>query len=182
MGGSTVTGNGGTASSGQGGTVAGTGGTVSTGGTNTGGTTGGTGTTGNGAGGTGTPAQGGTGNAQGGTGNAQGGTASAGGCPTDITELFNRPGNQGGCADPGCHVPGGTPPDLVSPGVVDRLLNVSSMCNSRPFVGAGDSFLAEKVTTRDPECGSEMPLFQGQALSAQDEQCIVDWIDQVGGG
>ena len=105
----------------------------------------------------------------------------AGGCPDDITVLFNRPAEQGGCGGGACHVPGATAPDLVSPNPELRLVDVTSQCNQRPYIGAGDSFLGEKIAGV-PECGLAMPFFMPQALSADDEACILAWIDEVSGG
>lgn len=116
---------------------------------------------------------------------AGGASGSGSGCPADVTTLFNRPANKGGCADKGCHVAsGGIMPDLVSPGVVDRLLDVASTCQGIPYIGAGveDSFLADKIAGHPPKCNQPMPFFQEQALSAADEKCILDWVAQVGGG
>ncbi|MET0413601.1 MAG: hypothetical protein ABW217_19995 [Polyangiaceae bacterium] len=144
-------------------------------------------------GGSGGGGSGGTGNAQG-TGGTGGGTPGTGGtgggqqpppagnCPDDMTVLFSRSSAQGGCGDAGCHTPGDTSPDLVSPNVAMRLLNVASGCQSRPFISASDSFLLEKIEDISPACGSQMPFFATQNLSAADRQCIVDWIDEVGGG
>jgi hypothetical protein len=125
------------------------------------------------SGGTGGQAQSGAG----GSGNAQGG------CPDDITLLFKRPGSAGGCEGGGCHQPGGSRPDLVSPNVEDRLLNVASSCKSRPYIGSDDSFLAEKISVAGPDCGgASMPFLTPQALSSEDEQCILDWIEEVASG
>jgi len=127
------------------------------------------------------------------------GTTSGGGagsaCPDDITVLFARPSAQGGCTNGGgCHEPGSAvTPDLVSPGLEARLLNVMSRCSKalngasvqpRPYIGGDDSFLEEKISADRPGCGEPMPFFAEAALSAADEQCIVDWIAQVseGGG
>ena len=114
---------------------------------------------------------------------SQAGAGSTGGCPDDISVLLNRPGNQGGCAGDMCHVPGVQGPDLISPGVEARLLNVASTCMDRPYIGATDSYLKEKITATSP-CGGTfpMPLFTPNALNATDEACIVAWIDQVGAG
>jgi hypothetical protein len=155
----------------------GTGGMVGTGGTAPSGGSGGSpGVSGTG----GQPSSGGTG--QGGTG--QGGTgAEPAGCPSDITVLTNRPAMEGGCAGPGCHIPQGTPPDLVSPGVEARVLDVmaSAACSGRPYVGASDSVIEEKLTNPDP-CGEPMPLFAAGRLSAEDKACILEWIDGVAAG
>jgi len=156
----------------------------------------------NGASGTGTPAAGGAAPAGGGAAPAGGGAApagggaapaagggapvasggGAGGCPDDITLLFNRPITEGGCNGSMCHVPGATAPDLVSPGVETRLLNVTSQCNGRPYIGADDSYLADKIAGSPPECGLAMPFFMPQALSQADEDCILSWIEEVSGG
>lgn len=128
----------------------------------------------------GQPASGGTG--QGGTG--QGGAGvEPGGCPEDITVLTNRPAMEGGCAGPGCHIPQGTPPDLVSPGVEARVLDVmaSAACSGRPYVGASDSVIEEKLTVADP-CGEPMPLFAAARLSAADKACILEWLDELAAG
>jgi hypothetical protein len=127
----------------------------------------------------GAPATGG-----GGTRPAGGGTPTAGGCPDDITLLFNRPIEQGGCAGAACHIPGATRPDLISPNPEQRLRGMSSSCNGIPFIGDGtdDSMIALKITTPPSGCGVAMPFFMPQALSAEDEACILDWIDKVGGG
>jgi hypothetical protein len=114
---------------------------------------------------------------------AAGGGASTGGCPDDITLLFNRPAMQGGCASSGCHVPGGIVPDLVSPNVEMRLVNVSASqsCKARPYVSAGDSVLADKLEKGTPApCGFKMPL--GAAISDADLACVMDWIAEVSGG
>lgn len=122
-------------------------------------------------------------------GSDQGGSASEGGsdqqgndlCPDDITELFARPGTQGGCDGGGCHVPGGISPDLVSPGIVERLLDVPSRCMSIPYIAADDSFLEDKLTGNPPRCnGFAMPL--GGTMSEPDKQCVIQWIAEVTGG
>jgi hypothetical protein len=177
----------------------GSGGSANLGGTSGNGGAGGSsgsGATNGGSGGTGSSGSAGSGNASGagGSGSGQAGTSGTGGsggaqqqpagnCPDDITLLFNRPSAQGGCADGGCHVANGFPPDLVSPNVEMRLLNVASNCQSRPYIGAADSFLLEKLEDSTPGCGgAQMPFLAVQNLSAADRQCIANWIDDVGGG
>lgn len=117
-------------------------------------------------------------------GGGSGMAPAAGGCPDDITVLFNRPIEQGGCNGAACHVPGATTPDLVSPNPEQRLLAVQSTCMGIPYIGGGpeDSFLALKITTPPDGCGLSMPFFMPQALNANDEACILAWIDQVSGG
>jgi hypothetical protein len=107
--------------------------------------------------------------------------ASGGGCPDDITLLFNRPIEVGGCGGGACHVPGATAPDLVSPNPELRLVGVTSQCEQRPYISPDDSFLAEKIGGA-PACGLAMPFFMPQALTADDEACILAWIDEVSGG
>ncbi len=126
--------------------------------------------TGGGAGQTGSPP------AVGGSGQA------SGGCPDDITVLFNRPATDGGCDGNGCHRPGGTGPDLVSPNPEARLLDVQSKCMGRPYIGADDSFLVDKISGAPPQCGLAMPFLTPQSLSAADEQCIIQWVEEVSGG
>jgi len=103
------------------------------------------------------------------------------GCPEDITQLFDRPIDEGGCRGSGCHLPGNTKPDLVSPNPAERLLNVTSNCNGRPYIGAEDSFLVEKLTNNSPECGAPMPFLMPGNLRAEDEACILAWIREVVG-
>ena len=171
----------GVAGAGGGQPQAGTGGTPGQGGTgNPGGGSGGGSPGGAGPGGAGGGNPGG-----GGPGGAGGGEPPVvGGCPDDISELFARPITEGGCDGQGCHIPGptGTPPDLVSPNPAERLLNVQSSCGGRPYVGADDSFLVEKITSSDPACdGAAMPFFMPAALSAEDEACILAWVDEISG-
>jgi hypothetical protein len=149
-----------------------------------------TGTTSGGSAGTNGAAAGGTNGA--GTAGTNG--AGTSGCPTDITVLFSRPIAQGGCTSGGgCHEATSViKPDLVSPNVAARLLNVASTCSKtssgmsvqpRPYIGKDDSFLEEKISgTPDSSCGISMPFFMPDALNAADEQCIIQWIDQVAGG
>jgi hypothetical protein len=105
-------------------------------------------------------------------------------CPDDITVLFARPGSVGGCTQSGgCHEAGSPiKPDLVSPNVEARLVNVASTCFQRPYISADDSFLEDKIVGTPPECNGAMPFLSPQTLTAADEQCILDWIDEVSGG
>lgn len=107
-----------------------------------------------------------------------GGGSTVDGCPDDITVLFNRQIAEGGCAGGLCHQPGGTPPDLISPDPLPRLLNVASSCNGLPYVGASpdQSFLGLKITSPPQGCGNAMPFLQPEALSSDDEACILAWI------
>src|SRR6185295_9427325 len=91
------------------------------------------------------------------------------GCPSDVPTLFARPVAQGGCTSGqggGCHEAGSQKPDLVSPNVAMRLLNVPSTCTktssgmtvpARPYIGADDSFLEEKIAgSPNQMCGLSM--------------------------
>jgi hypothetical protein len=174
----------GAAGSGAGGTL-GAGGS-NAGGSNPGGTGGvvGTGGTAPSGGSGGSPGVAGTGGQPSSGGTGQGGTgAEPGGCPDDITVLTNRPAMEGGCAGGLCHVPGGTAPDLTSPGVEARVLNVmaTAACGGRPLVGADDSVIEEKITNPDP-CGEPMPFFAADRLNAEDKACIVEWINELAAG
>jgi hypothetical protein len=131
------------------------------------------------ANGAGAPAEGGSAPASG--AGAPPAVAGGGACPDDITLLFNRPIEVGGCAGGACHVPGATAPDLVSPNPEARLVGVTSQCEQRPYIGPDDSFLAEKIVGT-PACGFAMPFFAPEALTADDEACILAWIDEVSGG
>jgi hypothetical protein len=152
-----------------------------------------------GAAGSGALGNAGGGNAGGGSvgggSGGSGGMMAAGGCPPDITTLFARPSAQGGCTQGGgCHeATSPIKPDMVSPGLASRLFNVPSNCSlsasgasvgPRPYIGATDSFLEEKLGTDGarPGCGELMPFFMDYALSAADRQCIFNWIDQVAAG
>jgi len=118
------------------------------------------------------------------SGSAGSGSMTAGGCPSDASTLFNRPAEQGGCASTGCHVPGGTPPDLVSPGVASRLLDKMSSCQGLSYIGStvDSSFIAKKISSSPPCGGARMPFLQPQSLSDADRTCILNWITSVGGG
>lgn len=125
--------------------------------------------------------------ASGGGGLATGGGSTTGpdGCPTDISVLFNRPGADGGCAGGLCHQPGVTPPDLVSPNPLPRLLNVQSPnCAGYSYIGATpeESLIFLKITTPPMGCGLAMPFTMPEALSAEDEACITAWVTANAGG
>lgn len=83
------------------------------------------------------------------------------------------------CGGLGCHS-GTIPPDLASPGVEMRLVGVASNCNGLPYIGAGESFLLDKLDPMPPCGGLQMPL--GGMLSADDRACLEDWAAEIGGG
>jgi hypothetical protein len=77
--------------------------------------------------------------------------------------------------------------DLVSPGLADRIANrTSDACGGLPLVVPGDpatSYLLAKLAP-NPTCGEQMPA-GGAALSAEEYDCVSDWIalmPESGGG
>jgi hypothetical protein len=91
-------------------------------------------------------------------------------------------------ANPVCHdadaPQGGL--DLVSPGVVSRVLDVSpGLCvMSSPYVDSTNpsgSFLLEKVNP-SPGCGAQMPPAPETPLDADQIQCLTDWVNDITGG
>jgi hypothetical protein len=160
-----------------------------------GGNTGRAGTSGVGAGGA---------NGGGGRGGAAGGGSQQNlppGCTEDPIALMAKPFQQGGCQDPefgGCH--GADPeneesPDLLSPGVLERLLGVAAECDDVPGLvliapgrGLQGSFMANKLTP-DFVCGEadsgQMPTFPADpnsAVARATRTCLEAWITQVAGG
>lgn len=158
---------------GTGGSVAGTGGAPPVGGGGSGIPAGGSGAPAVAAGAGGTPV------AAGGAGAAPGGD-----CPADITVLFNRQLEDGGCAGGLCHQPGGTRPDLISPDPLSRLVGVASNCNGLPYIGTSpdDSLISLKITTPPAGCGLAMPFSLPDALSPAEEACILAWVADNAGG
>ncbi len=112
--------------------------------------------------------------------NASTGTS---GCINIETELFPQR-----CADTNCH--NATDQlgdlDLVSPGVVNRLVGVDStaaMCNGMALVRPGDpenSVLYNKLT-EDFCAGTRMPI-TGDKLDDDELACVADWINALPSG
>ncbi|HTM43297.1 MAG TPA: hypothetical protein VL137_00005 [Polyangiaceae bacterium] len=150
-------------------------------------TTGGGGSGGSGgSGGTGgTPIGGG------GTGGTPGGSGGGGGsavCDAPNT-VFNQMGDHGGCNGIACHVPNVFPPDLQTAGVAARLRGVASAtCAAEKYidtVNPANSYLLKKLQP-SPMCGAaaggmQMP-FGLPPSSAQQVQCITDWVNAVAAG
>ena len=72
--------------------------------------------------------------------------------------------------------------DLVSPGVADRVIAISSTteaCEGRSLVETTDRphLLLDKVAGQ-PSCGSAMPLGL-RALSVSEVECVRRWIDDT---
>jgi hypothetical protein len=83
------------------------------------------------------------------------------------------------CAGLECHGPGAPEVDLISPGVVARLVERPSastlLCAGRVYVATdGSSNLLLDKLRDDPPCGSRMPL-RGN-LGAQHVDCLVQWV------
>ena len=95
-----------------------------------------------------------------------------------------RPSANRGCG--ACHGEQGTPPDLVSAGFADELVDTSSSslaCADRLLIDPNDpgaSYLIEKLGP-NPTCGVRMP-YNGSPLSDDEIACIEAWVEQVAGG
>jgi len=83
------------------------------------------------------------------------------------------------CLDAGCHnatdLAGDL--DLGGPGAAEALIRKAASTCQRTLVLPGDpssSFLYEKVSADQPECGTPMPV--GASLDAERLACIRDWI------
>jgi hypothetical protein len=148
---------------------------VAGGGTTAGGTTGGAGTTSVAGGGT-----------TGGAGTT--GAAGAAGVVCDApATIFAIDGDQG-CAGAICHIAANAtmyPPDLVSPGVAERLKDVVSTtagCNGRKYIDSTNieaSIMLTKLVN-PPSCGAAAMPFAKPALLPQDKiDCIRSWITSV---
>lgn len=72
--------------------------------------------------------------------------------------------------------------DLVSPGVANRVIGISSnteLCEGRSLVETTERphLLLDKIDGQ-PSCGAPMPLGQ-PALSASEVECVRRWIDDT---
>jgi len=94
--------------------------------------------------------------------------------PPCVASIF-----EGRCAGSGCHDPGAPQVDLVSSGVVERLLERTASpqlyCAGRIYVttDGSPSLLLEKLSDAPP-CGSRMPLTGN--LGNQHVRCLEDWV------
>lgn len=87
------------------------------------------------------------------------------------------------CGVAGCHSAGVQKPDLVSDGVVKRLVDQASsstLCKDRKYIASDGtaSLLLDKLEATPP-CGTTMPL--GGMLSATQHMCLNDWVVSLGG-
>lgn len=84
------------------------------------------------------------------------------------------------CSGPGCHAAEApnVAPDLISPGVADRLVNVATAgCTDRFLVDSANpaaSYLLESLKPA-PGCGSQMPI--GGVLTAEEIACVEEWVE-----
>lgn len=134
-----------------------------------------------GSSGGGTSGAGGT-SGNGGDGGGGGGTAP----PCDAPAMvFAVPGDMGGCDGTACHQPNLFPPDLISPGVIGRLLDVpSGICNGALYIDSANpagSYMLDKIHNAMPACGEQMP-YTMPVLNATQAQCVDDWVAWVAGG
>lgn len=103
----------------------------------------------------------------------------------DAPELvFKVEGSLGGCNGGICHTPGTLyPPDLISDGVVDRLLDVTSTttsCAGSKYIDPANIAISLMLTKLSavPSCGIQMPFAQ-PPLDAAKLDCIRSWVAGV---
>lgn len=96
--------------------------------------------------------------------------------PDCIQTLFSHT-----CGVPGCHVAGTGRIDLVSDGLVGRLVDqlapdtTGSMCQGKTLVASdGTASLLVNKLKSPPPCGSQMPI--GPPATADQVQCVTDWV------
>jgi Stigma-specific protein, Stig1/Planctomycete cytochrome C len=113
-----------------------------------------------------------------------GGGASKGACSAEAKSIQQHVFTAS-CAGTGCH--GAEAPaaglDLVSQDPARLAGTSSALCAGWSLVVPGSpekSFLYDKLTASTPACGELMPL--GAHLSAEETQCVADWIRGMGGG
>ena len=90
------------------------------------------------------------------------------------------------CSNAGCHDSKVKAQllDMQTPGWEARLIDVKSTCNERLLIDSANpdnSFMLEKVTEDEPECGLPMPG-AGDRLSDSERQCMREWVNSVLGG
>jgi hypothetical protein len=109
--------------------------------------------------------------------------------PCDALALFAADGVAGdGCAGAACHVAGARVPDLVSPGVVDRLRDQRGRgagCSSYIYFDPNDvenSLVLRKVTSDHGTCGGIMPPRPGRLgcrLDPVNVECIRQFLSEA---
>jgi predicted CxxxxCH...CXXCH cytochrome family protein len=101
-------------------------------------------------------------------------------CPAGYnvdTQLF---GPTGTCSGVNCHNPMQAVADnldLVSPGVANRIIGVTStVCSGKVLIVNADAgYMFEKLTQNPPQCGIQMP-FGKTPLDANTIQCLRNWV------
>jgi hypothetical protein len=76
------------------------------------------------------------------------------------------------------------PPDFDRDNLFDALTSDTTLCASAPLYvdleSPEDSLLLRKIQGNPPEgCGSAMPPTTAPQLSAQQQQCLEDWFDDL---
>lgn len=107
----------------------------------------------------------------------------------DVLALFATDGlSSVGCSGALCHNPGVSPPDLVSDGLEERLLdqpaNSEGSCADETLVDSvepANSLLLKKVNGTSA-CGSRMPLTNPSGLTADQLRCIEEYVELVAAG
>jgi hypothetical protein len=109
------------------------------------------------------------------------GAVDAGGeVPGCVTEAFEK------CGTAACHGAGAPQVDLLSPGVVDRLVDQPSLaggiCENRVFIptDGAESLLLKKLSTTN-DCGTPMPFGRSLGTPYPDYDCIEAWVTSLGG-
>ena len=104
--------------------------------------------------------------------------AGSGGTPACVTALVKT-----SCGLAGCHSAGAQKPDLVSDGVVMRLVDqpsASTLCKDRKYIASdGTAGLLLDKLEATPPCGSKMPLVG--MLTAAQRTCLDEWVVSLGG-
>jgi hypothetical protein len=99
--------------------------------------------------------------------------------PDCIHTLFSQT-----CGMSGCHAPPTMHIDLVSDGLVDRLVdhlapdNSVSMCQGKTLIASDGSasLLVDKLKSKPP-CGMEMPY--GSMPTSDQVKCVTDWVTSL---
>jgi hypothetical protein len=107
----------------------------------------------------------------------------------DVRALFATDGlTMVGCSGALCHSPGVSPPDLVSEGLEERLLdkpsNPDGPCADEILIDGdapGNSLLLKK-TGGMSTCGAPMPLTNPSGLTADQVRCIEAYVELVAAG
>jgi len=100
--------------------------------------------------------------------------------PSCVTEAFEK------CGTSACHGAGAPQVDLLSPGVVERLVDQPSLaggiCEDRVYIATDgtESLMLKKLSTTN-DCGTPMPFGRSLATPYEDYDCIEAWVISLGG-